>query len=141
MAAMRGWYIAEFAAMGLRRVGLAYGISLLGVLNAVLSNLWLMREVALKVPSEEYGLFIACSATIEYFNLVGVGVAYAFSLRVADALVRNDDIHARRIFHQLSWFNRGITAVAAVAVKMDTAVQKRQRWHTGKHIIRLEQIR
>ena len=32
-------------------------------------------------------------------------------------------------------------AVAAAAVKMDTAVQKRQRWHTGKHIIRLEQIR
>ena len=31
--------------------------------------------------------------------------------------------------------------VAAAAVKMDTAVQKRQRWHTGKHIIRLEQIR
>ena len=99
--------------MSLRRIGAAYGTSLLGMFTAILSNLWLLQAVTEEVDKSTFGLFLVVSTTASYLGLLQLALDLAAAQRIAEALSRADEMGAARIHRQLLWFNRALGALCA----------------------------
>ncbi len=91
-----------------RRVSLGYATTLLGVVGALLNNLWLLAAVADEVSKNELGLYLFTAATIGYFALTQLGLDAASAQKIAEAIGRREQSLATRIYYQISYFNNGI---------------------------------
>ena len=75
-----------------------------------------MRLVALEVEKADFGVYLFTVSIMAYFGLSQMGLDLAASQRIAESLARGDEVTANRIYHQLTWFNRGLYSVLAIAV-------------------------
>ncbi len=103
-----------------RRVSLGYATTLLGVVGALLNNLWLLAAVADEVSKSELGLYLFAAATIGYFALTQLGLDAASAQRIAEAIGRKEKSLATRIYYQISYFNNGICLLVAACTTIAT---------------------
>ena len=117
--------------MSLRRIGTAYGASLLGMFTSLLSNLWLLRAITQEVDKPTFGLFLVVSTWLSYLGLLQIGLDMAAAQRIAEALARGNDSEAARVYRQLVWFNRALAGAFAAAIVGGALLVRHIPLHSG----------
>ena len=110
----------------------AYGSSLLGIVSALLTNVWLLRELARAVDKPSFGLYGLALQVTSYLAILQAGLDFAVSRQIAEALGRHDFDMANRALRELKRFNRRVgigcvMATVAVALVLRFSVQGETR--------------
>ena len=79
----------------------AYGTSLLGVFSGLLTSLWLLRAITRTVSVHDFGIYAFVLQISGYLAIFQLGLDFAASRHIAEALGRKDSAEASRAFLDL----------------------------------------
>jgi len=101
-----------------KKIFAAYGTSLLGIISGLLTNFWLLREIARGVYPDDFGLYAFALQITAYLAIFQIGLDFAVSREIAVALGRGDPAGAKRAYLELKRFNRlgGLISLLATVV-------------------------
>lgn len=89
-----------------KRILSAYATSLLSVVSALLTNLWLLRAVVRTVDADIFGLYAYVLQITSYLAVLQLGLDLAVARQIAEALGKQEVVQARQAYGELLRFNR-----------------------------------
>lgn len=100
----------------------AYATSLVGVISGLITNLWLLREITRHVSVTDFGIYAFVLQISAYLNILQLGLDFAASREIAEAVGKNRPEVANRAFWELKRINRlSVWAVLAGVLTIASA--------------------
>lgn len=81
-----------------------------------------MRLVALEVDKSDFGIYLFAISILAYFGLSQLGLDLASAQRIAEALAREDEEEANRIYGQLKRFNWCLCVILLTVIGVMIAI-------------------
>src|SRR5438552_11239105 len=115
----------------MKRIVIAYSSSLLCVFSALLTNLWLLREIAQEVDAGALGLYGLILQIASYLGVLQLGLDMAASRQIAEFLGRDATASAHRAYRDLARFNIVLAWICGGASLLVGGLL----WATSRHAV------